>query len=182
MESKNYIDPKLWAAIKKGDADALKAVYQHCYKDLYAFGFRFCADKEQVKDGIHEMFCEIWTKKHQLNDANNISAYLKTYLKRKILKSTINAFTSEADEQKKELFLTERSYEDLLIQSQTNDIRKEKIAVALEQLSPSQREIITLKFFEGLSYEQISSLLNITARTVYNQVYKSLLTLKQQLK
>lgn len=182
MHTPHHINPKLWAEIRKGNADSFKVVYQSCYKDLYAFGFRVCANKEQVKDTIHEMFCEIWDKRHQLNEVNNISAYLKTYLKRKLLKETVTHFIAEESELKKENQLKEHSYEDLLIQSQTTDSQKFKIAEALKHLSPSQKEIITLKFFDELNYQQIAVLLNIKARTVYNQVYKSLLTLKEHLK
>lgn len=182
MSYPTNIDPKIWAEIRKGNADSFKVVYQNCYKELYAFGFRVCGNKEQVKDSIHEMFCEIWDKKHQLAEVKNIPSYLKTYLKRKLLKASITHFVAEENEFRKESLLREFSYEELLIDSQSLDQKKHKIAEAIKQLSPSQKEIITLKFFDDLNYEQIASLLNIKARTVYNQVYKSLITLKQHLK
>ena len=177
------MDPKIWDNIKKGDSAAMKTLYQSCFQELYVFGFRVTADKEKVKDAIHEMFCEIWQKRTSLADVTNIKAYLKTYLKRKLLKDLIpDAQYFDINTQTNEPELKEYSYEHLLIENQSSEIQKNKIFNALNQLTPSQKEIIQLKYFEGLNYEQIAAALNLKPRTVYNHVYEGLLTLKKLLK
>src|SRR6476661_5385357 len=80
------MDSDNWKGIRSGDSKAMMAVYKDCYQELYAFGFRICNNKEQIKDSIHEMFCEIWQKRHSLSEVSHVKAYLKTYLKRKLLK------------------------------------------------------------------------------------------------
>ena len=177
------MNPKTWEELKKGDSLALKTIYQTCFQELYVFGFRISADKETVKDAIHEMFCEIWQKKTSLADVINIKAYLKTYLKRKLIKDlakTANHFDINLHLDEPEL--RGHSYEYLLIQNQSSEIQKAKIFNAINQLTSSQKEIINLKFFEGLSYEQISTLLNIQPRTAYNHIFEGLSTLKKLLK
>ncbi len=177
------LNPNLWQEVQKSNSEAMKTIYQSCYQDLYSFGYRVMADKEKVKDAIHEMFCEIWQNRHKLKEVNNIKAYLRTYLKRKLLKElTPNMQHLDISEKQYESLLNEHSYEYLLIESQTTSFQKEKIFNAINQLTPSQKEIINLKFYQGLSYDQIALLLNLQARTIYNHVYSALVTLKRLLK
>lgn len=178
------MESEIWETIRKGDSEAMKTLYKSCYHELYAFGFRVSSDKEQVKDNIHEIFCELWQKRATLSHVTNVKAYLKTYLKRKLLKDLIaNSQFSEISEiSNNHIQLQEYSYEYLLIQNQTSDLEKSKMYNALDQLTPSQKEIIQLKFFEGLSYEQISIVLKIQPRTAYNHVFEGLLTLRKLLK
>ncbi|MBK0384265.1 sigma-70 family RNA polymerase sigma factor [Pedobacter sp. SD-b] len=177
------MDSSLWKQIKSGNAIAFKTVYQNSYQDLYAFGFRVTADKEKVKDCIHEMFCEIWQKRNTISDVENIRSYLKTYLKRKLLKDLVNDHQSLEISDFDQLPIGQQhSYEYLLIQSQTDSESKDKIYHALNQLTSSQKEIINLKYFEGFSYEQIADLLELSTRTIYNHVYEALCKLKKHLK
>ena len=44
----------------------------------------------------------------------------------------------------------------------------------LDKLPPRQREIIYLKFYKDLSYEEIAVLTSLKVRTVYNTVYQAL--------
>ncbi|OAQ42368.1 hypothetical protein A5893_04460 [Pedobacter psychrophilus] len=177
------MDSALWKEIKSGDKAAFKTVYQNCYQELYIFGFRVSADKEKVKDAIHEMFCEIWQKRNTINEVENIKSYLKTYLKRKLLKDLVNNHEAYEVSQFDNLEAgIQHSYEYLLIESQSSTLKKEKIYRALNHLTSSQREIIQLKFYDGLNYEQIAVLLNLKTRTVYNHVYEALVTLKRILK
>jgi RNA polymerase sigma factor (sigma-70 family) len=177
------VKPNLWSEIQKNNSDAMKTLYQSCYQDLYSFGYRVTSDKEKVKDAIHEVFCEIWQNRSKLKDVNNITAYLKTYLKRKLLKDLVpERQYLDINEYQFESLLNVHSYEYLLIESQTTAQQKEKIYNAINQLTPSQKEIIDLKFYQGLSYDQIALLLNLQARTIYNHVYAALVTLKKLLK
>lgn len=176
------MDPQLWSDIRNGDTRAMMSLYKDSYQDLYAFGFRICANKEQIKDAIHEMFCEIWQKRYSLNTVNNINAYLKTYLKRKLLKEIYQSHNNTPINDASNNLIKEHSYETLLIASQESEEKKKKIWLSLDHLTKSQREIIKLKFYEGLSYEQIASALELQPRTVYNHVYEALQTLRKFLK
>ncbi len=52
----------------------------------------------------------------------------------------------------------------------------------MKALSPRQREILYLRYFESLSYQEISVSLKINPNTAYNQVSNALKILKQHLK
>ncbi|WP_316734654.1 sigma-70 family RNA polymerase sigma factor [Pedobacter aquatilis] len=175
MESSN------WHKIKLGDKAAFMEMYDSHYQVLYAFGLRVRQERELVKDAIHEMFCEVWENREKLPDVLNEKAYLFTYLKRKILKSL-----SAEEYLVKGVEFGEGesvpSFESLLISNQTKEESLKILQNLLERISPTQREIIEYKYFLGMDYEKISAKLGISQRTVYNQVYEALKTMRANLK
>jgi len=177
------VEDQLWSAIRNNDQEAFTAVYKACYQLLFADGFRRCADKDLVKDCIHELFLEVWHTRHQLPPVEHVAAYLKTRLKRKIWKEAEklqqHPTVANPETRVKEM---EYPYEELLIRLQSKQEIAEKVRRAMQQLSRRQLEIIRMKFFENRSYEEISTLTTTTTRTVYNQVYDSLKILRRYLK
>lgn len=173
----------IWKAIRKNDdKNAFTEMYKAYYQFLFAYGFRISADKELTKDCIHESFLEIWNNRDNLPEVQHVGAYLKTIVRRKILKEipkTIKQYVVDVNDEKMQE--TEAPYEDLLILLQSNHEMKLKVQKALLQLSPKQLEVIKMKFFEGKSYSEIAEKKLSTPRTVYNQVYESLKILQKYL-
>src|SRR5690606_32927289 len=72
----------------------------------------------------------------------------------------------------------ESSYEEYLVQLQHNKELKERLAKALDQLTQREKELMKLKFFEDLDYDETAARGNITKRTAYNIIHAALKTLK----
>ena len=68
-----------------------------------------------------------------------------------------------------------------LITRQTNDQQQQALHQAISQLSNRQREAITLLYMEGLSYAEVSSIMMLKVRSVYNLIHVALESLRQQL-
>jgi RNA polymerase sigma factor (sigma-70 family) len=71
------------------------------------------------------------------------------------------------------------SYEEHLINSQDSLQASLRMKKCLEQLSPAQKTVLTLKFYKDLSHDQIAKQLNTTKRTVYNQIYEAIKKMKR---
>lgn len=170
-------DEITWNKIKSGDEAAFMQVYDANYKHLYLFGFSICQDADIVKDQIHDLFCEIWEKRTRLSTVYNIKSYLFTCLKRKIIKD-IKLPTKLIPAQED----IAPSIEEEIIASQTEEMNAAKLANAFQSLSPSQRQIMLLKYYDGLSYEEIAHQLNNKPRTIYNQVHDALKRLRSSFK
>lgn len=173
---------QLWSELKAGNEQAFMQVYKQTYQALYGFGCRVHNNQQVVKDAIHEMFCEVWDNRAKLPQVENVTSYLFTYLKRKLLKEiTIevkhNAFVQEDGNNPQ----AELSWEEMLVQMETDAEMKEKLRFFLQKLTPAQLQIVRLKFYDGLSYEQIAKQLSLQPRTVYNKVYESLQLLRKYL-
>lgn len=183
MKSPGLISTELWRRIGEGDAHAMKTLYQESYQHLYVYGFRMLADQDKVKDCLQELFCELWINRNQNTQVLNVIAYLKICVRNKLLKviaADKNTILLDADLENPDLMT--HSYEQLLIESQHSLLQKQRLHHALDSLTNSQREIIRMKFFEELSYQEISLLLDITLRTVYNHLHAALVILRGNFK
>ncbi|MCX7917188.1 MAG: sigma-70 family RNA polymerase sigma factor, partial [bacterium] len=64
---------------------------------------------------------------------------------------------------------------------ENNEIKR-KIKLALEKLSPMQRKVIELKFFDGLKIKEISEITNCKEGTVKVHIFRGVHFLKEKLK
>ena len=166
-----------------GDKQAFLAIYHNQYRKLFYYGFSLTSDRELTKDCIQELFLDIWNRRPALNkEVENIQSYLFTWLRRKISR-------------KQSVLLREKTcvrsslgndrqvfcYEELLIAFQQTEEKKEQLSRALSALTKKQLEIIRLKFFENLSYAEISEKTSLTTRTVYNITYEALIRLRESM-
>lgn len=173
----------LWQSIRNGSTTAMKTLYQDCYQELYAHAFRILPDKEKVKDILHELFCELWDNRKTLSEVVQVKAYLKTSVRNLVLKQIKRDQQVEKIENQPEISLfTEYAYEQLLIESQYFEEQKLQIWSAINKLTPTQRDIISMKFYQGLSYEAIAARLQLKPRTIYNHVHMALSRLRIGLK
>ncbi|MEN7549809.1 sigma-70 family RNA polymerase sigma factor [Rapidithrix thailandica] len=172
-------DSELWNAFKNGQEDAYLKIYDLHYKYLFTYGFRLSSNKMLTDDCIQELFLELWTNRSTVSDVKRIRPYLLTYLKRKIfseLKRSPEYEIKEFDQH-----LVEKSFETSLIAQENEQIISQQLEKAISQLTNRQREILHLKYFQELSYEEISEVASIKVSRVYNLMYEAIKALRKQL-
>ena len=167
-----------------GDKDAFLAVYEKHYQALFSYGFTLTANSELTKDCIQELFLEIWKKNSTISkEVENVRAYLFTWLRRKIFKELARLDNEKCtDELVKKFSQPTLPYEDLLIALQQSEEKKERLRDALKKLTKKQLEIIRLRFFDNLSYEEIADKTSLKQRTVYNLIYEAIRHLRTCMK
>jgi RNA polymerase sigma factor (sigma-70 family) len=169
-----------WKYMIEGDQNAFLKIYNYYYPSLFRYGFCLCKDKELTKDCIQELFLELWNKSTTVNkNVQDIRSYLFTWLRRKINK--VISISVQQNQKMVSLMEDENkepSYEELLIAFQNSESNREKIKNALLHLTKKQLEIIKMRYFDNLSYEEIGSRTSLTSRTIYNIVYEALRRLR----
>ncbi len=173
----------MWERLREGDKNAFLDLYKACYRPLVNYGLYIYADGDLVCDTTTQVFLELWEKRSRLSRVDNVTAYLKTYLKRKLL-STLKEqrrLESAFIEVLETADNLERPYEDVIIQLQTDEATKRKLEKALLKLTPMQKRLIQLKFFDGYSYQQIAEKTKQTIKTAYNTVYDALKLLRKEI-
>jgi DNA-directed RNA polymerase specialized sigma24 family protein len=70
------------------------------------------------------------------------------------------------------------SFEDQWISNEISEETRAKLQQAIQNLTPGQKEIIYLKFEEGLGYHEIAGMLGITQESARKQLYRALLSLR----
>jgi RNA polymerase sigma factor (sigma-70 family) len=173
-----------WDKMRSGDRQAFFALYKNIYFHLVRFGLKLHADDELVKDCITQLFLKLWDKHESLPPVTNVQAYFFTALKRNILDQIQSQSRRQAADVKftSKVGISELSYEDMIIQVQQDEELKTKLRAAMQQLTNRQSELVRLKFFEGLSYDEIATTTNQTVKTAYNTVYDAVKQLRKFLK
>ncbi|WP_316816688.1 RNA polymerase sigma factor [Pedobacter nyackensis] len=190
MDKKQVLDEEIslhslwWEAMCLGEKDAFFNLYKGLYRSLGGFGLRVCSDPEIASESLNQLFLEIWEKHEHLPRVDHVESYLRTALKRKILKKIERqqkldkaiALIVRDDEA-----LLEMSYEELIVKVQADELVKNRLILALQKLTPQQRKLIQLRFYDGLSYEEVAKRSQLTVRTAYNTIYAALKFLRENL-
>jgi RNA polymerase sigma factor (sigma-70 family) len=172
-------DITLWESFRKGDKEAFAALFREHYAMLFRFGSKFSTDTELLEDAIQELFIELWQAKSE-RPVLSVKAYLLKSLKYKLLKifrqkGKLLALTDEKD------IAFEWSHENFLIAQQESAEKKQLVLNALGRLSNRQKEIIYLKYYQDLSYEEISEIMSINYQVARNLLYQAIKSLKSLL-
>ena len=149
---------ELWVLFLEGDMQAFHTIYNFHYQMLYNFGLKFLRPAK-VEDCIHDTFLNILHYKDKIKSVKNVKAYL--------FKSFRNQAIRLLKDDKLEFNLVEGS-----IPQEEEKRDKEKMVSQLKelilQLSPREREIIYLKYFQEFNNKEIAELLEIKYQTVRN--------------
>lgn len=173
-------DTDIWILFKNGNNDAFAIIYYRYFNLLLLKGLQICIDKELVKDSIHDLFVEIWASKENLSVPDSVKAYLISSIKRKVLfmLKKIRSARVEIGSMPSEVV---RCKEDQLISEQYILEQQYTVRMALKFLTKRQREVIELKYFENLSYEEIANRMSIHTDSIYNLVSKAMGNLEKEL-
>lgn len=183
MGFKSKYTEKNWQLLAEGEKQGLYECFDIFYDDLYRFGLAMYKNPELVKEGINNLFIELWKIKEKLSAVNNIQQYVLTTYKRVLYKTYLHYNSGiefeELDEAAIESGHSEQSYEAILIASQHDEHLKKRLQNAVCQLSPRQREIIKMRYFDQTGFAEIAAITGLTERTVYNTLYNAIKTLKE---
>ncbi len=171
---------KVWNQLRSGDIQSLIGLYREYYVALINFGTKMTGNRELTNDCITQVLIKLWDKHAELPEVGNTRSYLITCLKNELLIELKNANKIKCgnNDLKYQLSQQEISYEEYLIQMQTSLSIKDSLLRAFSHLSKREKQLLQMKFFEDLSYDEIALQCHITKRTAYNIIHDALKTLK----
>lgn len=174
-------DVQLWKEFREGSDKAYTAIYQRYAAGLYGYGLKQVQDKDLVKDCIQEFFIKLWRVKERLGEVYALGPYLFKSFRRFIHNEAAGqsrAVSSDSALDKETIPSTEHS----LIEKEQFNSQQQALKNALEKLTEKEREIIYLKFYGHLEYDEIAEVLNIEKKSVYNFTTRALKHLRHNLK
>jgi RNA polymerase sigma factor (sigma-70 family) len=169
-------DIDLWSAFQKGDKMAFAELFRRHYSLLYQYGTKLSGPTNTVvEDCIQELFIELWQSR-SVTAVQSVKAYLLTALKYKIFK-TYRSTPAKSFEEVNDHIQFDIGHENFMI-AQEEDLQKTGLIIAaLKQLPSRQKEIVYLKVYQNLGYEEISEVMGINyqvSRNLFSQAIKSL--------
>lgn len=172
-----------WNLFLKGNHEAFNDLYNQHYLGLINFGIKMTGDRIKANECLVEMLLGLWEKRERLPEVTHVRSYLLTCVRMVILKKIKAEKLREFKEESafSESSQYDISYEDYITRIQSDTQLKNRLSRSLGKLSARQRELLKLKFFDGLNYDEIAHQCQISKRTAYNIVHESLKVLREEL-
>lgn len=151
-------------------------LFKSNYNTMCNIASNIVKNSDSAKDIVQEVFIKLWDKKADLLEISNIKGYL--------FRATTNASINYLSQNKKIVSL-EASGVTLSINPDETLTTKEleaKIQYALDRLPPKCKAIFVLSRFEGMKYAEIAEHLDISEKTVKNQMLIALNKMREDLR
>ncbi|MGN7824136.1 RNA polymerase sigma factor [Chitinophaga sp. 22536] len=173
----------IWDAFRSGDESSLQAVFDKYYAPLFNYGHRFSADDHLIEDALQELFVKLWKNRESIRETGSVKNYLYKAFRRvllRMLEAQQRKYTFSVPDDWPEL-PQELAYEHTMISRERLEKISRDLATALGKMTPRQREIIHLRYYEEMEYEEIAVLMQLSVSSTYKLVYKAIDTLRQYL-
>lgn len=178
-----------WNSIRDGSNEAFRQLYNKYADMLYRYGMKIAQDSGIVEDAIQTVFLNIFEKRKSLSRPNSIPAYLYASLRNEILCGfrANKLLTIPLEEE----FFSKNGRDDYnfkleidpctLLELDEEEREKQKmLQQILDSLSGKHREIIYLRYYKGLSVEEVASIFNTNNQQIYKAVSRIIKKLREQ--
>ncbi len=165
-----HTDHYLLDQVSGGDPIAFKAIYLRYWRPLLNAAYKRLKDKQQAEDVVQNVFLGLWNKREHHNILN-LSAYLHSAVRYEVLK-----FISRS---KGNLYF-HSLFEELIMDADSADAKilssemMELVLAYAQTLPQKRRSIFLLHLQDNLTTKQIADSLQITQKTVQNQLRTAL--------
>lgn len=175
-------DEILWNNLKAGDRDAFSVLYSRYFPRLFNYGMKLTRDTETVQDHIHDLFVTLWKTRQRLSVTSSVKFYLYACLKRRVAGELKRGKPLSMDvifNRSGSAFEIIHSPEDDLILEQTELLKRKKLLQLINKLSSRQREVLFLRYYEGLSTAEVAAIMSLNVNSTYVLLSKALDFLKK---
>ena len=177
-------DEKLILRFQEGDINAYNELVKR-YKDrLLNFVFRYFNNKEQAEDVVQDTLIKLYTHASYYKNIAKFSTWIFTIAKN-------NALTELRKNKRKQtdsLWTDDGKVIDINSNDQTldrrvqNEIAVDQLNKFLDEIPENFRMAVVLRDFQELSYEEISTILEIPIGTIKSRINRGRIQLAQKMK
>lgn len=170
-------DSNLLEELQAGKADQFEEVFRKYYEILCRFAMKYVSDPAECEEIVQDLFVRLWQKREQLSIATSLKSYLYQSTRNACL-NYIKHANVKVDYQKDALHTSTTIDKGDTLVALELEIRIEE---SLSKLPKERKRIFLMSRNEGLKYREIAQKLDISVKTVENQMGKALKFLKAEL-
>jgi len=160
------------------DINSFEKLYKTYQPGLVNFAYYYLKNDQEAIDTVQELFLNIWEKKETFPITDNPKAYLMTAVKNRCYNKLSRDKLLNSNETLKDIFI---STEETSSYIETKETEK-SIHDSIQMLPEKCKEIFMLSRFDHLNYKQIAQVLDISVKTVENQISNALKVLRKNLR
>jgi RNA polymerase sigma-70 factor (ECF subfamily) len=177
-------DEQLVAEYVKGDEKSLELLIQRYLNRVYQFAFKYVQNQDEAEDLAQEVFVKVWKNAKKFKPDFKFKTWAYTITKNACLdflkkKNRPITFSELDDEQ------NNWGFADSLADKTPSALEKIKqsegfaaLNFAVEELSPTYRSTVNLRYNEDLKFREIAEVLNVSIDTVKTRHRRAIKTLK----
>lgn len=165
--------------VLNGDADEYEKLVLEYQKNVYNLALRMTGDPEDAADMAQEAFIKAYNSLSGYRGDSKFSVWLYRivsnvcldFLRAKKRRQTVSLSVTDGDGEESELDVADdsQSPETLFERSMTRDAVRRGLA----SLTPEYRQILILRELQGMSYDEIASVLGLESGTVKSRIFRA---------
>lgn len=169
-------DEAIMEAVKNGDLQQAKLLFDRYHKRIYNFLARMAVDRELASDLTQNVFLRVLKYKGTYRDGMRFQAWIYQVAR--------NVFTDHyrMHKSKQANFIDVEKIADHTEDANEAAILDEKEALlhrSLAMLSDEQRELLVLTRFQHMKYEDVAAIMDTTVANIKVKVHRAILKLRE---
>jgi RNA polymerase sigma-70 factor (ECF subfamily) len=157
------------------DDKSFERVFREYFTPLMKFSIKILQNEDDAREVVHQVFVNLWERR----DETDLSRSLKSYLFTAVHNRSLNVIRDRKKFSNEEI--PEQSGQwDVSEQIEAMEL-EQRIVKSLEELPEKCRQVFEMIRFQGLKYHEVAAQLNISVKTVENQMSKALKLLREKL-
>lgn len=168
-----YKEPEILQLIAQGDQRAFALMIENYGATIYAHVLSYIKNAVRAEEITQDIFMSVWNHREELPSIQNLRGYLFVLTRNR----TISAFREKIikyEENEKDQLQTSLTPASLLEYRQLSNALQRGI----DQLPGRRKEIFIMSRFDGRTYEEIASHLNISKSAVNKHIIEALVFLR----
>ena len=168
-------DEIIMKRVKEGNLAELSVLFERYHVRLYNFMLRLTFDRSVSQDLTQNLFYRIIKYRHTFKEDHSFKSW--------IYQMARNIHVDFCNQQQKatERYTQVEEYNENFAEEKEgfNEEEYEKLDRAMARLTPEQKEILVLSRFQGLKYEEISSIRDLSVPAIKVQVHRAIKQLRE---
>jgi RNA polymerase sigma-70 factor, ECF subfamily len=172
---------ELIAAAARGDEQAFAELYDQTSPRVYGMVLRVVRDPAQAAEVTQDIYLEVWRQSTRFDAGRGgVLPWLLMIAHRRAVDRVRSAQSSIERDDKYALLHEERPFDSVSEQVQIS-LEAQRVRKVLNDLTPSQREAVTLAYFGGYTHTEVAELLKIPLGTAKTRIRDGLIRMRDAL-
>jgi RNA polymerase sigma-70 factor (ECF subfamily) len=162
-------DEVLVRRANRGDVKAFEQIYGRHRDWVYRLAWRFTGNQQDALDVVQETFLYLLTKFPGFELTASMTTFLYPAVK----------FTSLRVRRKRHLACSDEAALENLPDPEVPQATRDELGAAMAALSKDHREVVLMRFVDGMALDEIAEALNVPTGTVKSRLHNALRKLRK---
>ena len=158
---------------KNNDTEAQSEIYKLYSSKLFAICLKYCRNKAESEDVLHDAFMTVFKKISQFNNRGSFEGWLK----RIVINTALQRYRGKGNLLN---VVNENNIEDVTVEVENHSFDLDFLLNTIQELPDRYRLVFNLFVLDDYSHKEIAEMLNITTGTTKSNLARARMILKDK--